>query len=144
MKPTVEIVIDKILTEAGAARIADIQSREFDYPNEDPAIIADVESIPLGETFTLFNKTYYRKNIASEGENVLFRRSGERLYCDDRDGRVLIDGRMVTRQVVGLYIDRLVLQPEDRPRSYHRADAEFEGLAFGATEYDEILGVLIK
>lgn len=36
MKPTIKIVIDKPLTEAGAARIADIQSREFDYPNEDP------------------------------------------------------------------------------------------------------------
>lgn len=141
MEPTVKIVLDKPLTEAGAARITNIQSREFDYPNEDPVLIAYVESIPLGETFTLFNKTYRRQNTARAGEKVLFRRAGDRLYADERDGCVLIDGRMVTRHIVGLYIDRLVLRPEDRPRSYHRADAEFEGLVFGATEYDAILGV---
>ena len=50
---------------------------------------------------------------------------------------------MVTRSLVGSYIDRLVLRSEDRPRSYHRADAELEGLAFGATKYDAILGVLV-
>ena len=144
MKPIVKVVLDKPLTEAGAARIADIQSREFDFPNEDPRVIACVESVPLGKTFTLFNKTYRRQNTARAGENVLFRRAGDRLYADERDGRVLIDGRIVMRSYVGLYIDRLVLQNEDRPRSYHRADEEFEALIFGATAYDAILGVQVQ
>ena len=143
MKPIVKIVLDKPLTEAGAARIADIQSREFDHPNENPALIACIESIPLGETFTLFNKVYRRQNTARAEENVLFRRAGVRLYADERDGSVLVDGRMVTRPIVGLYIDRLVIVPEDRPRSIHRADMEFDSLVFGATEYDVILGVTV-
>lgn len=143
MKAIVEILKDQPLTAEGAARIADIQSRGFDHPNEDPALLAQIKAVKPGELFTLFNKTYIRRNTARAGDKILFSRAGERLYADERNGNILVDGRMVTRPFVGLYVDRLVVGKTAAPRSYRRANGEVEGVAFGEVEYDAILGVLV-
>lgn len=121
----INTVVDRPPTPAGAKRLEEI-SAPFDHQTECPRLVEYVEHIPDGDVFTLYGNIYRRQTIFRSGDVVLYLTESDKLYLAE-DGRVLIDGRMVTKHYRGLCYAKLE-NMAGYARSEYRANGEHIGL----------------